>query len=83
MNLAETLNIEAKRSWWRTPTGIALIGFALVAAFYGLREHWGHALGTLSYLLLLGCPLMHLFMHRGHHHHSGGSGGVPGARPGD
>ena len=37
------------------------------------REHWGHALGTLPYLLILACPLMHLFMHRGHHQHGGGS----------
>jgi hypothetical protein len=28
-------------------------------------------LGALPYLLLLACPLMHLFMHRGqgNHHH--------------
>lgn len=38
------------------------------AAFYVLREHWAHALGFAPYLLFLACPLMHLFMHRGHHH---------------
>jgi hypothetical protein len=26
----------------------------------------------LPYLLLLACPFMHLFMHRGHHKHSSG-----------
>lgn len=83
MNQAEALRTEAKRSWWRTPAGISLVGFALVAAFYGLRENWGYTPGALPYLLLLGCPLMRLFMHRGYHRHSGGSGGVPGARPGD
>ncbi|WP_372624490.1 DUF2933 domain-containing protein [Falsiroseomonas sp.] len=30
-----------------------MIGFALVGAFYVLREHWGHALGALPYLLIL------------------------------
>ena len=31
-----------------------------------------HALGALPYLLLLACPLMHLFMHHGHGgHHTG------------
>jgi len=63
---------------WRTKGGIALIGFGLVAAFYILREHYAHALGVLPYLLLLACPLMHLFMHHGHgahggHRESGGS----------
>jgi hypothetical protein len=73
--------MESNPSWWRTPTGIAVIGIALVAGFYVLREHWGHALGALPYLLLLACPLMHLLMHRGHHHHRGSSGGAPDARP--
>ena len=72
---------EGAPSWWRTRTGIAVIGFALVAAFYVLREHWGHALGALPYLLILACPLMHLFMHRGHHRHGGGSGAASGAEP--
>ncbi|GIK48842.1 MAG: DUF2933 domain-containing protein [Hyphomonadaceae bacterium] len=38
-------------------------------AFYILREHWAHALGLAPYVLFLACPLMHLFMHRGHKHH--------------
>ncbi|MBB5691827.1 DUF2933 domain-containing protein [Roseomonas alkaliterrae] len=71
------VSTEGAPSWWRTRTGIAVIGFALVGAFYVLREHWGHALGTLPYLLILACPLMHLFMHRGHHHHAGGSDTPP------
>ena len=57
--------------WWRTRGGIA----ALVVAFYVLREHCAHALGLLPYLLLLGCPLMHLLMphrHGGHPHHGDG-----------
>jgi hypothetical protein len=81
MDRTGTLGAEAKPAWWRTPTGIAVIGFALVAAFYVLREHWGHALGALPYLLLLACPLMHLFMQHGHHRHAGHSGGGPETRP--
>ena len=57
--------------WWRTRAGIAVIGFALIAAFYVLREHWGHAFGALPYLILLACPVMHLFMHHGHGHGGG------------
>lgn len=68
--------MESTTPWWRSRTGITVIGFALVAAFYVLREHYQHALGVLPYLLLLACPLMHLFMHHGHggHHHDNGPG---------
>jgi hypothetical protein len=62
--------------FWRTRGGVALIGFALVAVFYVLREHHAHLLGALAYLLLLACPLMHLFMHHGHggrHAHGNGT----------
>jgi hypothetical protein len=31
-------------------------------------EHRAHLLGVLVWLPLLACPLMHLFMHRGHRH---------------
>ena len=60
-------------SFWRRPAGMALATAALIAGFYLLREHWGHALGYWPYLLLLACPLMHL-MH-GHGHGHGDHGG--------
>jgi hypothetical protein len=37
--------------------------------FYILREHWGHVLGYAPYLILLACPLMHLFHRHGGHGH--------------
>ncbi len=43
-----------------------LIGFLAIAAFFLFSEHRAHALGALPFLLLLACPLMHIFMHRGH-----------------
>lgn len=47
---------------------LIMLATAVVAgvAFYVLREHSAHALGLAPYLLFLACPLMHLFMHRGH-----------------
>jgi hypothetical protein len=42
------------------------LGFTVVAAFFLFSEHRAHFLGALPYLLLLACPLMHLFMHHGH-----------------
>ena len=43
--------------------------FAAVALFYLLTEHQAHLFGALPLLLLLACPLMHLFMHHGHGRH--------------
>ena len=62
---------QTNTPWWRTPFGIVLCGFLVVAAFFLLTEHTAHVFGVLPYLLVLACPLMHLFMHHGHHggHH--------------
>lgn len=56
-----------------TPRGFnwILIAFLAIAAFYLLTEHRAHLLGVLPFLLLLACPLMHLFMHHGHGAHGG------------
>ena len=63
---------EPAPSFWRGKPGIVLGMFAVIALFYVLREHYAHAVGLLPYLLLLLCPLMHLFGHHhgGHGHHS-------------
>jgi len=42
--------------------GFAIGGFLLV-------QHWVHLPLVLPYLVFLACPVMHLFMHRGHRHH--------------
>ncbi len=56
--------LQAIRSKW------VLIGFLGVAAFFLWTEHRAHLMGALPYLLLLACPLMHLFHHsHGHRHH--------------
>lgn len=51
------------------PLKTALLMVAVVGGFYLLREHWDHVAGNWIYLLLLVCPLMHLF-----HGHSGHGG---------
>lgn len=48
--------------------------FVAIAGFFLFTEHRAHVLGILPYLLLAICPLMHLFMHHGHHHGSGQNG---------
>jgi hypothetical protein len=48
---------------------LVVCGFLTVAAFLLFTEHRAHVLGVLPYLVLLLCPLMHLFMHGGHGAH--------------
>jgi len=49
------------------------IGFLVIAGYFLVTEHRAHLSGWLSsywiWLLLLACPLMHLFMHGGHGGH--------------
>jgi DUF2933 family protein len=52
-------------------TNWILIGFLAIAAFFLIAEHTAHVLGALPYLILLACPLLHFFMHRGHGDHPG------------
>lgn len=40
--------------------------FLAAAAFYLLSEHTAHLWGILPWLIVLACPVLHLFMHRGH-----------------
>ena len=47
--------------------GIA-IGLAL------LVQHWVHIPVFLPYVVFLACPLMHIFMHKGHGRHGHASG---------
>jgi hypothetical protein len=47
---------------------LAWTSLAVVVAFFVLREHWAHVLGLAPYLLLLACPLLHLFHGHGHGH---------------
>ena len=53
----------------RSPGGIVLIAFLAIAGFFLWQEHRAHLLGFLPYLLVLACPLLHFFMHRGHGGH--------------
>lgn len=53
------------------------LGFAAVAGFFLLTEHRAHLFGVLPYLLLLACPLMHLFHHGGHGGHDGHGTAAP------
>ena len=55
------------RPFWTRPAVLAAAAVLVIVAFYLLREHWGHVLGMWPYLILLACPLMHLFHGHGGH----------------
>ena len=60
------------------PCSAALLMVGLIVAFFLLREHWNHVVGSWPYLLLLACPLMHLFHGHGGHGRHVGRGPQPG-----
>lgn len=64
----------------RSRTAWVLLGFLAIAGFFLVTEHKAHLFGVLPFVLLLLCPLLHLFMHRGHGGHGGQ--GEPGAHGG-
>jgi hypothetical protein len=47
------------------------VGFLAIAAYLLVSEHRAHLAQALPWLIVLLCPLMHLFMHRGHGAHGG------------
>lgn len=61
--------VEERRSFWRTPGGFVTLLCLFAVAAYLFTEHRAHVFGVLPYLILLACPLMHLFMHSGHGDH--------------
>lgn len=69
------------KGFWSSRYAVGLLVLGAIAAYFLLSEHRAHFFGALPYLLLLACPLMHLFMHHGHGshgHHHGGNGSQAG-----
>ncbi|HEX9878371.1 MAG TPA: DUF2933 domain-containing protein [Gammaproteobacteria bacterium] len=64
---------EPKSRFWTTPSGWAAILLMGGAGYLLLSEHQAHVIAALPWLILLACPLLHVFMHRGHGH-GGGDG---------
>ncbi|MGC4411089.1 DUF2933 domain-containing protein (plasmid) [Rhizobium rosettiformans] len=63
-------------------TNIVLWGFLAIGAFYLIAEHRANLLGWLPWLIILACPLLHIFMHGRHggHDHRGGSSSSPSSK---
>jgi hypothetical protein len=75
MSTTPTVSTSPAKTWRTALVGTPLGWFVTLALAvlggYLFATHTGHVLAALPYLLLLACPLMHLFMHGGHGHHHG------------
>lgn len=56
--------------YWSGLHGLATLILISAALYFLLVEHGAHILPYLPYLIILLCPLMHLFMHRSHGGHT-------------
>jgi hypothetical protein len=54
-------------------TWFIVLAIGVVGLVFLLRDHSSHVFSVLPYLILLACPLIHLFMHKGHGGHDHGA----------
>ena len=78
MNHDHSQDGSESKGFWSSRYAIGLLVMGAVAAYFLLSEHRAHFFGALPFLLLLACPLMHVFMHHGHGGHGGSHAGHSG-----
>ena len=66
---ADPAPAQQNESWLFSRTGVATIFVVAILGFLIYEGHGAHLLGFAPFLLILSCPLMHIFMHGGHHGH--------------
>lgn len=64
---------QEKHNFWLSPKGFAACGLILAVSYFLFMEHRQHLAEWFPFLIILLCPLMHIFMHSGHggHEHEG------------
>ncbi len=73
---------EKTGSWWRNRSNLALVAFLGIGGYFLWTEHQAHVIAALPWVLILGCLVMHLFMHGGHRHGGNGHGDDDGDQGG-
>lgn len=63
-----------KRSFWNSWSGVCTILLGAALLFFLVTEHTAHFFGVLPWAIILVCPFLHLFMHKGHGAHGGHDG---------
>ncbi len=64
--------MASKPRYWTSLHGLATLMLISAALYFLIVEHGAHVLPYLPFLIILLCPLMHLFMHKGHGEHGHG-----------
>ena len=52
---------SGKPVFWRSRYGLGLLVFGIATTYFLVTEHRAHFFGALPFLILLACPLMHVF----------------------
>ena len=63
--------MSAVRAFLGSKLGLVVCLAVAALGAYLLWSHTGHVLSALPYVILLACPLLHLFGHRHRHAHHG------------
>ena len=65
---------NTRGNYWSTPHGAAVIFMIFAVSYFLWTEHRAHVIEALPWVIVRICPLMHVFMHRGHGHHGSDDG---------
>lgn len=72
---SSTHTSNRRSGFWRSRYALGMLVLGIVAGYFLWTEHRAHLQQWWPYALLLACPLMHVFMHKGHGGHGNQSPG--------
>ena len=79
MNHDHSQHAVHPKAFWGSRYSVGLLVLGAIALYFLLTEHRAHFFFAMPILLLLACPLIHIFMHHDHGGHGGGEDGSHGA----
>lgn len=61
--------MSSNSRYWAALHGVVAAALIVSALYFIFVEHAEHTLRYLPIMIILLCPLMHIFMHKSHHNH--------------